>query len=135
MNWRSQPRLMMVAMTWLALSSSGCALLIAGVAGGGAAGTAVSVHDSRTEHHQPMTYAGTVLANVLYCPSKVVFAAGGAATSGVTYLATLGRSDASTRIWNASVGGDYVMTPRMVEGKQPVHFVGANDVSSPKARS
>jgi hypothetical protein len=103
---------------------SGCALLIAGAASGGAAGTAVSVKESREEHHTPMTYAGTVLANVVYFPAKVVFAAVGAVASGVTYVATLGRPQPTTTIWDASVKGNYVMTPQMVEGKAPVRFVG-----------
>jgi hypothetical protein len=109
----------------LALETSGCALLIVGAASGGAAGTVVSAKHSREEHHSPMAYAGTVLANVVYFPAKVLFAAGGAVASGVTYVATLGRPRPTDEIWNASVKGNYVMTPRMIEGKAPVHFIGA----------
>jgi hypothetical protein len=108
----------------VAAQISGCALLIAGAASGGAAGTAVSVKEGREEHHGPMTYAGTVLANVVYFPAKVVFAGVGAVASGVAYVATLGRPQPTATIWDASVKGNYVMTPQMVEGKAPVHFVG-----------
>jgi hypothetical protein len=108
----------------LALNASGCALLLAGAAGGGAAGAAVSARDSRAEHHAPMTYAGTVLANVVYVPTKVLFAGLGAAASGASYLVTFGRSQPTKSIWNASVKGNYVLTPRMIEGRQAVHFVG-----------
>jgi hypothetical protein len=107
-----------------ALQTSGCALLIAGAATGGATGAAVSVREGREEHHDPMTYAGTVLANVVYVPTKVLFAAGGAVVSGVSYVATLGRPEPTASIWNASVEGNYVVTPSMIEGKAPVHFVG-----------
>ncbi|HVO25016.1 MAG TPA: hypothetical protein VMW56_15445 [Candidatus Margulisiibacteriota bacterium] len=108
----------------VAVQTSACALLIAGAASGGAAGAAVSTQESREEHHGAMTYAGTVLANVVYFPTKALFAAGGAAVSGVSYVATLGRPEPTASIWNASVGGNYVVTPSMIEGKAPVHFVG-----------
>ena len=71
-----------------------------------------------------MTYAGTVLANVVYVPAKIVFAGAGAATSGVAYIVTLGDTETSDSVWNASVGGNYVLTPNMIEGDEPVRFVG-----------
>jgi hypothetical protein len=108
----------------LALETSGCVLLLAGAASGGAAGAAVSAGDSQEEHHSAMTYVGTVLANVVYFPAKVLFAGGGAVVSGVSYVATLGRPQPTDEIWDASVKGNYVVTPRMIEGKAPVHFVG-----------
>jgi hypothetical protein len=109
----------------LALPNSGCAPLVAGAASGGAAGVATSVNESREEHHSPMTYAGTVLANVVYFPAKVLFAGAGAATSGVSYVVTLGEPQPTNQIWNASVKGNYVVTPDMIDGKAPVHFVGS----------
>ena len=125
MNRQCRCNLLPIFALWLALQSSGCALLIAGAAGGGAAGVAVSADKGRREHYTPMTYAGTVVANVVYCPTKVAFAAIGAATSGITYVATLGRPSPTDTIWNAAVKGNYVMTPGMIEGKEPVHFIGA----------
>jgi hypothetical protein len=122
----SKPSPLVVAAMLLSviIYSSGCALLIGGAVAGGTAGGVASARESHHEEHPPMTYVGTVLANVVYVPAKVVFAAGGAATSGIVYLATLGDSDASRPVWNASVGGDYVVTPSMVDGQDRVHFVG-----------
>ena len=108
----------------MALSTSGCMLLIGGAAAGGAAGGVASVQESEHKDHEPMTYVGTVLANVVYFPAKVIFAVGGAATSGVAYLVTLGDGETAASIWNASVGGDYVVTPSMIAGDEPVEFVG-----------
>ena len=108
------------------LHLAACPLLIAGAAGGGAAGAVVSAKESREEHHSAITYVGTVLANVVYFPAKVVFAGLGAATSGVAYVVTTGSSNTSRSIWNASVNGDYVLTPRMIEGRQPIHFSGSS---------
>jgi hypothetical protein len=107
-----------------ALQLSGCALLIAGAAAGGAAGTVASV-DERDRDYGPATYAGTVLANVVYFPAKVLFAAAGATASGITYLATLGDDAPSRSIWNAAVTGDYVVTPSMIAGYEDADFVGS----------
>jgi hypothetical protein len=106
-----------------AIGNSGCFLLIAGAAGG-AAGAASSAKASEKEDHAAMTYVGATLASCLYVPAKVLFAAGGALTSGVAYLVTLGNSEASNSVWRTAVEGDYVVTPRMMEGKEPVHFFG-----------
>jgi hypothetical protein len=38
---------------------------------------------------------------------------------------TLGDSSVSDNIWKASVNGNYILPPDMIEGKQPVHFVGS----------
>ena len=117
----------------LCIASSGCALLVAGAAGGGAAGAAASAKDE--QQHAPMTYAGTVLANVFYVPAKIVFAGAGAAASGVAYVVTLGDSSTSNEIWNASVGGNYVLTPRMIEGEEPVRFVATADSNALERRT
>jgi len=104
---------------------SGCALLIGGAAAGGAAGAVSSAKHERTESHSAGVYAGTVLANIVYFPAKVLFAGAGAVTSGATYVVTLGNESATDRVWNASVNGDYVVTPAVIEGDRPVEFVGA----------
>ncbi len=111
---------------------SGCALLIAGAAGGAAAGTAADVKEGHESEHSAAAYAGTVLANVLYVPAKVVFAAGGAAASGVTYIVTLGRPEPTRTIWATSTGGDYVMTPGMIEGREPIHFAATSGTRTTK---
>lgn len=109
----------------LSLYTWGCPFVVAGAVAGGAAGTAVSAKESEEEHHSALTYVGTVLGDVVYFPAKVVFAGAGALTSGVAYVLTLGDSSVSNNIWNASVNGNYILTPDMIQGKQPVHFVGS----------
>ncbi|MFI5397345.1 MAG: hypothetical protein ACHQ9S_17545 [Candidatus Binatia bacterium] len=113
-----------IALFSLSLYTSGCFLLAAGAVGGAAAGTAVSAKEGQQENHSAFTYVGTVLADVVYVPAKVVFAGLGAMTSGAAYLLTVGDSSVSGNIWDASVNGNYVLTPNMLEGKKPVHFVG-----------
>ena len=74
--------------------------------------------------HRPISYVGSVLASSLYFPAKLAFAVGGAVVSGVTYVATLGNPQPTREIWDASVEGDYVVTPSMIEGREDVDFVG-----------
>jgi hypothetical protein len=108
----------------LSLYTWGCPVVVAGAAAGGAAGAAASAKESEEEHHGALTYVGTVAADVFYVPAKVLFAGAGALTGAVAYLLTLGDSSVSNKIWNTSVNGTYVLTPDMIEGKQPYHFVG-----------
>ena len=74
--------------------------------------------------HSPATIVTSVVASVVYFPAKVLFAVGGGVISGVTYLATLGNPYPARSIWEASVDGDYLVTPLMIEGSDRVNFVG-----------
>lgn len=126
MNTRIAKSLATLILTFiLAIGSSGCAFLLGAGAVGAAAGGASSVKSSQQESHGAVTYIGTVGANFVYFPAKIITAAGGAALSGLTYLVTLGDSGTSNAIWNSAVGGDYVVTPNMVAGREPVHFWGS----------
>ena len=53
-----------------------------------------------------------------------VVAAGGGA-----YVATGGNRQTAETIWRSSLGGDYVVTPDMIAGKEPVHFSGPTSTS------
>ena len=108
----------------LALCTTGCPVVVAGAAAGGAAGATVSAREGQEKHYAPLTYAGTILADLVYVPAKVAVATVGAATSGAAYLITLGDRNVSNNIWNSSVNGDYVLTPAMIEGDEPIHFTG-----------
>ncbi|HBZ72432.1 MAG TPA: hypothetical protein DEP35_22930 [Deltaproteobacteria bacterium] len=107
------------------LACSGCALLVAGAAAGGAAGGVSAARAGDTETHTAMSYVGSVLASTVYFPAKVVFASAGAVTSGLAYLVTAGNPQSASSIWNAAVEGDYVVTPDVIDGTRPLHFVGS----------
>ena len=68
--------------------------------------------------------AGTVVGNLIYMPAKLLYGVGGGIVGGAGYLLTGGNKQVSDTIWRSSLGGDYVLTPDMVAGKQPVHFSG-----------
>src|SRR5437763_5151080 len=53
---------------------------------------------------------GTVLANVFYMPTKVVYAGLGLITGGIGYMLTAGRGDVANEIIYPAVKGTYVLT-------------------------
>ncbi|HZP44704.1 MAG TPA: hypothetical protein VFB15_03555 [Candidatus Binataceae bacterium] len=74
--------------------------------------------------------AGTVAGNVLYIPAKLVYGILGGIGGGAGYVLTGGNKQVADTIWRSSLGGDYVLTPDMVAGKQPVHFSGPTATSA-----
>jgi opacity protein-like surface antigen len=75
--------------------------------------------------------AGTVAGNVLYIPAKLVYGILGGIGGGAGYALTGGNEQVANTIWRSSLGGDYVLTPDMISGKQPVHFSGPTGTAQP----
>ncbi len=73
--------------------------------------------------------AAALFGNLLYIPAKIVYAAGGGLVGGGSYLVTGGNKQVADTIWRSSLGGDYVLTPEMIQGKAPVYFSGPNTTS------
>ncbi len=72
---------------------------------------------------------GTVLVDVVYVPVKVVYAILGGIVGGGAYALTGGNEQTANTIWRSSLGGDYVVTPDMLAGKEPIHFSGPTDTA------
>src|SRR5580693_6612968 len=70
---------------------------------------------------------GALLCNVLYIPAKLTYAVVGGVVGGGTYLVTAGNEQAANTVWRSSLGGDYVVTPQMLAGQQPINFSGPTD--------
>jgi hypothetical protein len=64
----------------------------------------------------------TVLANLLYMPAKVVYAALGGVTGGFAYVLTGANYQVAERVWTPSLGGNYVLTTEQLRGNQPIYF-------------
>ena len=75
--------------------------------------------------------AGTIVGNVLYVPAKLVYGILGGVAGGAGWLLTGGNTQVSNTIWRSSLGGDYVLTPNMVAGQEPVHFSGPTTTAPP----
>jgi len=78
--------------------------------------------------------AGTVVGNIFYMPAKLLYGIGGGIVGGAGYLMTGGNKQVADTIWRSSLGGDYVLTPDMIAGKQPVNFSGPTD-TAPQANA
>ena len=64
------------------------------------------------------------LATVVYFPAKAVFALGGGLVGGLTYAFTGGNEEATNKVWDASMKGDYRVTPENLTGEKPLRFIG-----------
>lgn len=78
--------------------------------------------------------AGAACTNLLYIPAKLVYAGAGGLIGGLAWAVTLGSTETSNAVWEPTLGGDYVLTPGILAGTQPLHFNGP-PAPIPPARS
>ncbi|HXW85322.1 MAG TPA: hypothetical protein VEJ86_13010, partial [Candidatus Binataceae bacterium] len=74
-----------------------------------------------------------LFGNVLYIPAKLVYALLGGMVGGGAWLVTAGNTQTADTIWRSCFGGDYVLTPQMVSGDQPINFSGPTETAPPPA--
>jgi hypothetical protein len=67
---------------------------------------------------------GAFFTNLVYMPTKFVYATLGGVTGGFAYILTGFNFDVAKRIWVPSTGGDYVITPAMLKGDEMIYFSG-----------
>ena len=75
---------------------------------------------------------GAFFTNLVYMPVKFVYATVGGITGGFAYVLTGFNYGVAKSIWVPSTGGDYVVTPSMLRGDQPIYFSGT---TQPKRES
>jgi hypothetical protein len=75
--------------------------------------------------HQVGIGFSTAIGNLFYIPAKVTYATLGGVAGGVAYVFTRRDHRAAHDIWHNSLGGDYVLTPAMIRGQDPIHFMDA----------
>ncbi len=66
----------------------------------------------------------TVLTNVVYMPAKITYAVLGGLTGGFAFALTGGDLKTAETVWVTSMGGTYVVTPRMLQGEDAITFAG-----------
>ena len=62
--------------------------------------------------------------SILYTPVKVVYAGLGGLFGGFVYALTGGNEKVAHSVWDASLRGDYWLTPEHLQGNEPIHFKG-----------
>lgn len=73
------------------------------------------------------TGASVVLANLVYMPAKVLYAAGGGLVAGAAYLFSAGDKAVAKPILDAAIGGDYIVEPGHLSGDKPLVFFGQSE--------
>ena len=84
---------------------------------------------ARPAHAEWLEDAGwgslTVLTNVIYMPAKITYSLLGGLTGGFAYALTGGDLKTAETVWVTTMGGTYVVTPRMLQGEDPIAFSGS----------
>jgi hypothetical protein len=69
----------------------------------------------------------TAVANLVYIPAKIGYAAIGSVTGGLGYILTGGNREVADRVWVSSIGGDYVLSRDQIKGQERINFAGTSD--------
>lgn len=64
------------------------------------------------------------LTNLVYMPTKVVYGIVGGLVGVMALGVTGGDLDTAKGVWSPTLGGHYVVTAGMLQGKEPLLFVG-----------
>ncbi|MCG8590133.1 MAG: hypothetical protein MJE66_12650 [Proteobacteria bacterium] len=67
---------------------------------------------------------GAALCSLVYGPAKMIYALGGSLIGGLAWVFSGGDDASAKPIWDASLRGDYVITPAMLRGEGGPEFIG-----------
>jgi hypothetical protein len=73
--------------------------------------------------------------NVVYVPAKLAYAGIGVFVGAASWVVAGGKPKLAKRVWKMALGGDYMITPSMVEGTEPVEFSGTVETEPIVGRS
>ncbi len=64
----------------------------------------------------------TLAANIFYVPAKLAYATLGGITGGFAYILTGANYRVAERVWNPSLGGDYILKQEHIRGQETIYF-------------
>jgi len=70
----------------------------------------------------------SVFTSLPYSIGKFAFATMGAIFGGFTYIFSAGNEKAAQAVWDTSMRGTYVISPRHLKGEEPIRFFGVPPV-------
>jgi hypothetical protein len=85
---------------------------------------AAGARDTDSERDGVLIGLGATLCTLVYGPVKVAYAAGGLAVGSLAWLWSFGNKRVAKPIFQNSLGGDYVVLPDHLRGKQKLRFRG-----------
>jgi hypothetical protein len=103
------------------VTAAAVAAIVLGAAG---AARADDVKRATSEAGIGLTQA---VANLVYIPAKIGYAAIGSVTGGLGYVLTGGNREVADRVWVSSIGGDYVLSRSQIKGEERINFAGTAD--------
>jgi hypothetical protein len=68
--------------------------------------------------------AAAAISSLIYGPVKLVYATGGLIVGSFAWAFTAGDSEVAETVFTRSLRGDYVITPSILVGDQPLVFIG-----------
>jgi len=76
--------------------------------------------------------AACALGNLIYGPTKLIYAMFGGLTAGLAYAFTAGDLEVSRTILDTAVNGDYFLEPAHLTGQKHLQFVGNTTNTAPQ---
>ena len=76
--------------------------------------------------------AGAYAVTPFYLVFKLVFAGSGAIVGGLAWAFSAGDREAAQAVWDASLKGDYWVTPAHLKGERPIRFIGTSEAKDTK---
>jgi hypothetical protein len=67
-------------------------------------------------------------SSIVYGVGKFAFATVGCITGGLTYVFSAGNEKAAQAVWDTSMRGTYVISPKHLKGEEPIRFFGVPPV-------
>jgi hypothetical protein len=68
--------------------------------------------------------AAAAVSSLIYGPVKLVWAAGGLIVGSLAWVFTAGDTEVASTVYTRSLRGDYVITPGILLGEEPLEFIG-----------
>ena len=68
--------------------------------------------------------AAAAISSLIYGPVKLLYATGGLIVGSFAWIFTAGDSEVAEKVFTRSLRGDYVITPGILLGEEPLEFIG-----------
>ena len=75
--------------------------------------------------------AAAALSSLVYGPLKLAYATGGVLVGGVAWAFTAGDAEVADKVFTRALRGNYVITPDILKGQEPLYFIGRDDDTQP----
>ena len=75
--------------------------------------------------------SASAISSLIYGPTKILYAVGGVVVGGLAWAFSGGDADVAKMVITPSVYGDYVISPAVLRGEEPLEFYGRAPGYSP----